>query len=99
MAEASIVKTPDTCAGAPRIDGTRITVKLIVEETRGGWTPADIVRAHSHLTLEQVEAALVYYDGHRQEIDEAIRSADAKVEDLQKKFPSKLTGSRLAQSK
>ena len=99
MADALIVKTPGTCAGLPRIDGTRITVKLIVQEMRGGWKPADIVLAHPHLTLAQVEAALAYYHDHRDEIDASLIEADAKVAELKSTFPSKLAAARLAQSK
>src|SRR5262245_116494 len=92
-----IVKTPDTCRGLPRIDGTRITVNLIVEETEAGMSPAAIQQAHAHVTLAQVHAALAYYHDHREEIDALRKETAAIVEETRAKFPSKLAAARLAQ--
>lgn len=63
----SIVATPDTLAGKPRIAGTRISVAMILEELAAGETPADIVETYPALTLADVQAA----------IDFAIAQVDA----------------------
>ena len=47
--------------GLAYIDGTRIKVLNIAEETLLGRSPQEIQEAHSHLTLAQIHAALSYY--------------------------------------
>jgi uncharacterized protein (DUF433 family) len=44
--------------GQPVIEGTRITVNLILEEISYGRSVDDILRDFPHLTRESVEAAL-----------------------------------------
>jgi len=92
-----IVKTPGTCSGLPRIEGTRISVNLIIAETEAGMSPAEIHGAHPHVTLAQIHAALAYYYDHRDEVD-AVRSETAAiVEEMRAKFPSKLAAAARAQ--
>ena len=57
---SQIVSTPDTLGGKPRIDGTRISVAMILEELAAGETPADIVETYPSLTLEDVKAAIAF---------------------------------------
>ena len=59
--------------GEPTIRGTAITVRTIVECTRLGDTPVEIVAAYPGLTLARVHAALGYYYDHPGEIDGYIR--------------------------
>lgn len=93
-----IVKTPDTCGGLPRIQGTRITVNLIVTEiVRARRTPEEVLMNHSHLTLAQIHAALAYYFDNRTEVDASLQQSDRLVEDLRRRFPSRLAAV-LAQS-
>ena len=86
-----IVKAPDTCAGLPRIEGTRITVNLIVTEVvRARKTPEEVLINHPHLTLAQIHAALAYYFDNRAEVDAALQQSDLLAEDLRRRFPSRL---------
>jgi len=57
---ARIVSNPNIMLGKPVIDGTRITVELILERMAAGDTVADMVDAYPHLNAEQVRAALAY---------------------------------------
>src|SRR5437867_3900264 len=86
-----IVCTPDTCAGQPRIDGTRITVNLVAEKVvHLRLTPEEVLIDHPHLTLAQIHAALAYYFDHRTEVEASMREGKEFVEELRKRFPSKL---------
>jgi uncharacterized protein (DUF433 family) len=68
-----IVSTPDTCAGKPRIAGSRIQVKHVaIMHERQGMTPEAIVSEHRHLTLADIYAALAYYHDHREAINAEI---------------------------
>lgn len=55
-----IVATADTCAGKPRIKGTRITVELILDSLAAGWTEARIIEAYPHLNTTQIRAAVAF---------------------------------------
>jgi uncharacterized protein (DUF433 family) len=86
-----IVKTPGTCGGLPRIEGTRITVNLIVREVvRLRWTPEEVLMAHPHLTLAQIYAALAYYFDHREEVNASLREGDELEAKMRAQFPSRL---------
>ncbi|MDX2258749.1 MAG: DUF433 domain-containing protein [Hyphomicrobiaceae bacterium] len=51
---------PAIMVGKPCIKGTRITVELILRWLAAGHTPADVIEAYPHLTLEDINAALDY---------------------------------------
>ena len=53
-----IISDPNIMAGQPVIEGTRITVNLILEEISYGRTVDDILREYPHLTREGVQSAL-----------------------------------------
>lgn len=58
-----IVSTPGVLGGKPRIDGTRISVELILEMFSLGYEMKDILEEYPHLTREQILAVLAYaYD-------------------------------------
>lgn len=63
--------------GSPVIAGTRIRVSDIVRYREMWPDLSSIVRQLPHLTLEQVNAALAYYDSHRAEIDNEIETEAA----------------------
>lgn len=48
----------DVMMGKPVVAGTRITVELILEKLAAGEPVEQIVEAYSHLTREDVQAAL-----------------------------------------
>ncbi|NCT68267.1 MAG: DUF433 domain-containing protein [Rhodanobacteraceae bacterium] len=55
-----IVATADTCAGKPRIKGTRITVELILDNLAAGRAEAQIIESYPHLAVEQIRAAVAF---------------------------------------
>jgi len=67
------------CGGEPIIRGTRITVRDIVEYIGIYPSKEEILKALPHLTLEEIDAALAYYDQHHEEI-EAYRQAEKESE-------------------
>jgi len=60
LAEPRIVADPDIMLGKPVVEGTRITVELILEKLSCGETVEQIVSAHPNLTREGVFAAIKY---------------------------------------
>jgi len=54
---------PEVMLGKPVIRGTRITVEHILRELASGQTPADLLDAYPHLTVEDVRAACAYAAG------------------------------------
>ena len=58
--EPLIVSDPGVLAGKPVIAGTRISVQLILEKLRDGWTVNELLEDYPQLTAEQVTAALDY---------------------------------------
>ncbi len=86
-----IVSTPETCAGKPRIAGSRIQVKhVVVMHERERKSPEDIVAEYPHLTLSAVYAALSYYHDHREEMNAEIGADRAWYEEQRRAQPSKL---------
>jgi uncharacterized protein (DUF433 family) len=55
-----IIADPNILAGKPIIAGTRISVQLVLEKIRDGWTIEDLLDDYPHLTREQIIAALEY---------------------------------------
>ena len=60
MSEAHIVSNPDVMMGKPIVEGTRITVELIMEKLSSGESVEQIVDAHPRLSREGVQAAIKY---------------------------------------
>ena len=67
-----VVKTPGVCGGRARVDGTRITVWLIVLMLREGQSMRDLAQAYPRLTVQDVEAAAAYERAHPEEIQNDI---------------------------
>ena len=55
-----ITTDPGVLAGKPVITGTRISVQLVLEKLRDGWTIDDLLDDYPQLTHEQIGAALDY---------------------------------------
>jgi uncharacterized protein (DUF433 family) len=68
-----IVRRADLHRGEPTVQGSSITVRTIVERTKMGDTPEEVVEAYPVLTLAQVHAALGYYCEHPGEIENYIQ--------------------------
>lgn len=64
-----IVETPGICGGRPRIDGSRITVRHVIDLLQSGLSPEVIADEYPQLTLAQVYAAITYYHANQQQLD------------------------------
>ena len=51
---------PAILVGKPVIDGTRISVELIVDLLAQGWSNAHILESYPHLKPEEIQACLAY---------------------------------------
>ena len=58
--EARVEINPKVMFGKPVIRGTRITVELILRRLGEGATPADLIEAYPHLTVEDIRGAIIY---------------------------------------
>jgi uncharacterized protein (DUF433 family) len=55
-----IVSNPQILGGKPCIQGTRISVEMILEWMGSGATRDDILRSYSHLSADDLDEALKY---------------------------------------
>jgi uncharacterized protein (DUF433 family) len=55
-----ITADPGVLGGKPVVAGTRISVQLVLEKLRDGWTIVDLLDDYLQLTREQIVAALGY---------------------------------------
>jgi uncharacterized protein (DUF433 family) len=78
-----IVRDKEICGGEPRIRGTRITVRAIVESIRLYHAKAPLLQAFPDLAPEDLDAALVYFVEHPAEIEGYIQEHVAAKQDLQ----------------
>ncbi len=67
-----IVRVEGVCGGRAIVAGTRISVRTLVERTRLGGFPEQIVADYPPLTLAQVYDALSYYHEHKAEIESEV---------------------------
>jgi uncharacterized protein (DUF433 family) len=72
-----IEKTPGVVGGAACIVRTRISVWVLENYRRLGWTEAKILANYPALRAADLVHAWAYADAHRLEIDEAIRENEA----------------------
>ena len=70
MTTSRIAADPAVMIGKPCIKGTRLTVELILRKLGAGRSFADLLDAYPHLTLDDVQAALVFAADYLQ--DETI---------------------------
>jgi len=71
----------------PIIEGTRISVRDIVEQWRLGTSPEEIPSIYTHLNLSKVFEALAYYQDNMEEIEKFIKL---------NKVPERLSGKTLS---
>lgn len=55
-----IVAHPDVLVGKPVIQGTRISVELIMDLLAAGYSAEQIIEQYDHLTREDIQACLAY---------------------------------------
>lgn len=80
--DSILVRTPDTCGGRIRIDGTRITVHRLAVLYKQGMSPEEIGRVYSHLSLGQIYTALAYYHANHDEIESELVEDDRQYDRL-----------------
>jgi uncharacterized protein (DUF433 family) len=94
-----IVRDEGMCGGEPRIRGTRITVRSIVESIRLNHAKDPLLQAPPDLSPEGLDAALVYDAEHPEEIERYIhehRAAEENTANVPKVLkPSKRNGDPL----
>jgi uncharacterized protein (DUF433 family) len=80
---------PDVCGGKPCIAGHRIRVQDIVVWTElMGMSPDAIVFHCPSIDLDQVHAALAYYELHKEEICQDMEKSESFVWELASQTPS-----------
>jgi uncharacterized protein (DUF433 family) len=67
-----IVSSEGILGGEPVVEGTRTSVRAVVELWRQGIRPEEIPPRLPHLSLAQVFDALSYYSDHQDEIHRYI---------------------------
>jgi uncharacterized protein (DUF433 family) len=60
--------------GEPIIQGTRVSVRDIVEQWRMGTSPEEIPTIYPHITLAQVFEALAYFQDNKDEMERFIEN-------------------------
>jgi uncharacterized protein (DUF433 family) len=75
-----IVRVQGVCGGRPVIEGTRLSVKLIVGWARMGMTPEEIVAYYPAVSVAQIADALAYYEDHPEEIEAEFAKEKRYVE-------------------
>src|SRR5574341_1404128 len=78
LAIEHIVRDPQ---GKPRIAGSGIKVRVMVEWIQAGMTPEEIAPQHD-LALGQIHAALSYYTDHQAEMDREIADLRALSDEV-----------------
>jgi len=77
-----VVSTPDVLNGTPRIEGTRVSVQRVGTLVREhGWSRGK-VSDEFELTVDEISAALEYYDTHPEEMDRIAERRENTYEQL-----------------
>ncbi len=78
-----IVRSADIFGGEPRVAGSRVSVRVIVQTARYARDRAELYGAHPTIAPEAIEEALAYYEAHREEIAQYIKeNEDALTTDI-----------------
>ena len=75
-----IVRVQGVCGGRPIIEGTRLSVKLIVGWAREGMTAKEIVTLYPELSTIQIADAMAYYEDHPEEIEAEFAEEERYIE-------------------
>ena len=57
-----IDRDPAVLGGKPKIQGTRLSVELILGRLGEGWTADQLIKAYPHLTAEQIQKEMPDWD-------------------------------------
>ena len=88
--DSHIVETPGTCGGRPRIAGRRIRVQDVAIWHQQGVSVNEM-QSEYDLELADIYAALAFYFDNRAEIDKNIADDEVFVEEMMKRYPSKIS--------
>ena len=58
--ENRIVREPGVCGGESIIKGTRVRVKIVLDNLAEGHTPEEIVNSYPTLSIEDVRAVIAF---------------------------------------
>ena len=75
-----VTRRAGVCGGKACVAGSRVRVWDVVEWREGGATAAETRQNFPHLTIEQIEGALAYYDANEDEIRSEMAAARARAE-------------------
>ncbi|MEN0049700.1 MAG: DUF433 domain-containing protein [Bacteroidota bacterium] len=89
-----IVRTPDICGGKARIAGHRIRVRDVVSWIEIFGKGVDEIAHEYDLEQADVYMALAYYHANRKVLKEEWKEEDALVEQMKRKYPSRLNAIR-----
>ncbi|MDX6443507.1 MAG: hypothetical protein QOH71_581 [Blastocatellia bacterium] len=82
--------------GVPWITGANTkVVEVVLDKMAYGWSPEEMHRQHSHLSMAQIHAALAYYYEHQAELDAKIERDYREVEALRAQQRNPLTRQEL----
>ena len=82
-----------------RIVGTRVKViQIVMDRMANGWSPEEIHRQYSSLSLAAIRAAFAYYDAHQDELDAQIERDIERADSLRRQAGVSPLASRLRRS-
>jgi uncharacterized protein (DUF433 family) len=70
-------------------------IEVALDKIAYGWSPEEMHRQHSHLSMAQIHAALAYYYEHQAELDAEIERQYREVEVLRTQQHNPLTRQEL----
>jgi uncharacterized protein (DUF433 family) len=98
MAESTVHPISLDDRGVAYISGTSMKVAHVaIDVERWGMTPQQIQENYPRLSLEQIHAALAYYDKHRGEIETRIAQENEEYERIRAENPNPFTREQLAE--
>ena len=87
--ESFVEETPGINGGYPVVAGTRTPISVIIEFNRQGADAKEIAQLLEHLTLEQVQMALKYYQLYPRRVDDDLaRNERALAEYQGRRWPA-----------
>src|SRR5260370_10329209 len=90
----SLIEIDDN--GVPWISGANTKViEVVLDKIAHGWSPEEMHRQHSHLSMAQIHAALAYYYEHQAELDAKIARDLEEVAELAANKPDSPLRQRL----
>lgn len=81
------MKEPGKPARLERHPRTRVAM-IVAEYLWRGWSAEEIARQYPYLTLAEVHAAMTYYFGHRDEIEQELLAEYREGEEWKKTHPT-----------